>query len=158
MVKTTQPGEKHFTASVLIVSKELPRKIVLVHHKKTGMWMQPGGHIEPFENPVEAAIREVQEETRLDISFLRKKIKIVDQFASFLPTPDFFLEEIIPAHKNEPKHYHLDLFYRVELPLQDTIMQEAEAHAIGWFSLEEALQLPMYENTKILVKRVLENS
>lgn len=157
MVKKTKPGEKHFTASVFITSTGRPKKIALVHHKKTGMWLQPGGHIEPFENPIEAAIREVKEETGLDISFLRERVKGVDQFASFLPVPEFFYEETIPAHKNEPEHYHLDLLYHVELSFQDLIMQEKESHAIGWFSFEEALQLPMYENTKILIKQVLQN-
>lgn len=157
MVRNTQLGEKHFTASVLITSEEFPKKIILVHHKKTGMWMQPGGHIENFENPIEAAIREVREETGLDISFIKKKIKKVDKFASFLPTPNFFLEETIPAHKNEPQHYHLDLFYCVDLPLQELIIQEEESYAIGWFSLEEALKLQMYENTKVLIQQLLQN-
>lgn len=155
MVRKTTPQEKHFTSSVLILSKEMPRKIVLVHHKKTGMWMQPGGHIEQFENPIEAAIREIKEETNIDIGFLFDDIKAIDKFASILPVPDFFLEETIPAHKDTPEHFHLDLFYRVEVPIQNIVVQEEESHDIGWFELEKALKLPMYENTKMLLKQLL---
>jgi len=61
-------GEKHFTASCWITSTGKPKKILLIHHKKLGRWLQPGGHIEKFENPVVAAIREVREETGLEIA------------------------------------------------------------------------------------------
>lgn len=157
MVRDTKSGEKHFCASVLILSKEYPQRIVLVHHKKMNVWLQPGGHMEQFENPVETAIRETKEETGLDISFLLKKIEFIDTFASKLPVPDFFLEETIPAHKNEPEHFHLDLFYKVEIPFQTLQVQQEESHDIGWFTLEEALKLPMYENTKMLIKKIFDN-
>lgn len=155
MTTLTLPGEKHFTASVLVVSEETPKKILLVHHKKTGMWLQPGGHIEQFENPIEAAVRETQEETGVDVGFLMDRIKKIDAFASVLPVPDFFLEEAIPAHKDEPAHFHLDHFYIVHIPLQDVRVQAEESHDIGWFGLEEALLLPTYENTQLLIKQVL---
>lgn len=156
MGKVTTPGEKHFTASVFILSKESPKKVVLVHHKKHGVWLQPGGHIEPFENPVEAAVREVKEETGIDISFLLRHIEPIDHFGKMLPTPKFFLEETIPAHKAEPEHFHLDLFYTVEVAFQEVILQAEESHEVGWFTVNEALKLPMYENTKLLLKQVLQ--
>lgn len=37
--------------------------ILLVHHKKSGLWLPPGGHIEKDELPHQAAVRECQEET-----------------------------------------------------------------------------------------------
>ena len=39
---------------------------------KPGWWEIPGGHIDPGENPVEAAAREVAEETNLAVSDLIK--------------------------------------------------------------------------------------
>lgn len=49
-----------FTAAgCLIVDK----KVLLVHHKKLGLWLNPGGHIEPDELPHQAAEREFYEET-----------------------------------------------------------------------------------------------
>lgn len=38
-------------------------KVLLVKHKKLGIWLNPGGHIEPGELPHEAAEREFYEET-----------------------------------------------------------------------------------------------
>ena len=52
----------HMTASAIVVGEEG----VLLHlHKKLGMWLQPGGHIEAGETPWDAAVREVLEETGL---------------------------------------------------------------------------------------------
>src|SRR5690606_27899310 len=34
-------------------------RVLLLYHKRLGMWLPPGGHIEPNELPDEAAVREV---------------------------------------------------------------------------------------------------
>jgi 8-oxo-dGTP pyrophosphatase MutT (NUDIX family) len=44
--------------------------ILLVQHKKIGKWLQPGGHIELDEDPLEALWREIEEETGLTKSHL----------------------------------------------------------------------------------------
>ena len=53
-----------FTASVYIVKDD---HILLHKHKKLGRWLQPGGHIELDEDPNQAALREVKEETGFDV-------------------------------------------------------------------------------------------
>jgi|SRR5271157_4471122 len=45
-------------------------KVLLVLHAKLGKWLFPGGHIELNETPDEAVIREVKEETGLDLELL----------------------------------------------------------------------------------------
>ena len=95
-MRSVVEGEKHFTASVWIVSKGQPKKALLLHHRKFDKWMQPGGHIEKFENPVEAAIREVKEETGVDINFLADEINKLDEVGSLLPVPEYLQEQVIP--------------------------------------------------------------
>ncbi len=155
MARITLPGEKQFTASILMLTQESPKRILLLHHKKYDLWIQPGGHIEKFENPIEAVVRETEEETGVDVGFLLKNIKPIDELASFLPIPDFFLEEKIGAYKDEPEHFHLDMLYKIDVPFQEVKKAEDESHDIGWFTLEEALGLPMYENTKVIIQKVL---
>ena len=41
-------GPTHVTASGIVVGR---RGTVLHRHKKLGIWMQPGGHIDPGEAP-----------------------------------------------------------------------------------------------------------
>ncbi|HEX6658055.1 MAG TPA: NUDIX domain-containing protein, partial [Ilumatobacter sp.] len=54
----------HVTASAIVVGV---RGVVLHKHKRLGLWLQPGGHIDPGEAPWRAAIREAQEETGLPV-------------------------------------------------------------------------------------------
>lgn len=146
--------EKQLTASVWLISDEPIPRILLLHHKKLGVWMQPGGHVERSENPREGAIREVQEETGMDISTILKAGKKVDQSAFLLPQPQFFMEQKIPAHGEQPEHFHLDVEYVVQVPFQEPQVQEAESNGIGWFTLEEAMQLETFENTHQVIQEI----
>lgn len=108
---------KHYTATVFIISKEQPRKILLAYYKKINKWMPPGDYQEFHENPIETTIREMLEETGLDISnYFKLPTKIDDRAVSF-SLPRFILEEKIEAYKNQPPHFHLDMIYVVEVPM-----------------------------------------
>ena len=154
MMKVAE-GEKQFTASVWIITKSSPKKILLVHHKKLGKWMQPGGHVEPFENPVETAIREVKEETGLDIKSLKNEIQIIDDVGSFLPTPKYLMEQTIPAHGRQPRHFHLDINYVLKISEQKLKHNIRESHNIGWFTKKQALELPVHEDIRVIVQELL---
>lgn len=58
--------ERQYTASAYTIDfKE--RKVLLVYNKKLEKWLQPGGHINGYETPIETAIRETLEETGVNI-------------------------------------------------------------------------------------------
>ncbi len=42
-------------------------RVLLVDHRKAGLWLPPGGHIEPRELPESAAVREAREELGIDV-------------------------------------------------------------------------------------------
>lgn len=150
-----QKGEKHFTASVWVVTKSKPKKVLLIHHKKLDRWLQLGGHIEQFENPVESAIRETKEESGVDIGFLMEKIVAADNETKFLPLPDFLVEQFIPQYQETPEHFHLDMQYVVEVEEQNLEQSMTETKGIGWFTREEALKLQIHEDTKIILQKIL---
>ena len=56
----------HVTASAIVIGA---RGVVLHRHKRLGLWLQPGGHIDAGELPAAAALREAAEETGLPVSW-----------------------------------------------------------------------------------------
>jgi 8-oxo-dGTP pyrophosphatase MutT (NUDIX family) len=56
----------HLTASAAVLDARAER-VLLVLHRKVGLWLQPGGHCEPSDiSLAKAALREATEETGID--------------------------------------------------------------------------------------------
>jgi 8-oxo-dGTP pyrophosphatase MutT (NUDIX family) len=51
--------------SVSIALRDADRRVLLARHAEGGLWLLPGGAIEPAEVPADAAVREMFEETGL---------------------------------------------------------------------------------------------
>ncbi len=51
--------ERHFTVSGFLSHDGR----TALHWHRLGLWLPPGGHIQPNEDPIEAVLREVEEET-----------------------------------------------------------------------------------------------
>jgi 8-oxo-dGTP pyrophosphatase MutT (NUDIX family) len=45
-------------------------KVLLIHHKKTGLWLPVGGHMDQNEVPDDAVHREVKEEVNLEVEIV----------------------------------------------------------------------------------------
>lgn len=96
----------HITASGYIYAKE-DEKILLLSHKKLNRYLQPGGHVEPYDNSLIAtARREIKEETQLT------NLELINIF------PDENIPFDINTHfipenqkKDMPAHYHHDFRY-----------------------------------------------
>ncbi|NUN13176.1 MAG: NUDIX hydrolase [Myxococcales bacterium] len=118
------PG--HFTASGFLLAPD-HSGLLLIHHKKLGRWLQPGGHALPNEDdPLEMVKREIEEETGIvDI-----EVKT--------PTPFDLDIHRIPAKGNEPAHEHFDIRYLflVNDPTQVRRCYE-ETNDIRWFTWDE---------------------
>src|SRR3989304_10001862 len=103
--------KKHFTATAYIAARiDGEYKVLLHKHKKHGFWLGIGGHIEKDENPVEAVLREVKEETNLGISLIKEKLLKIEDVEE-LVCPVAILQERLSPYKNEPAHYHIDFIY-----------------------------------------------
>ena len=128
--------EKHFVTSVYLLHEE---KTLLLKHPKLGKWLPPGGHVEENETPIEAARREVMEETGLELEFLQDEHVWIERWnARSFERPWMCLLEEIPEHKGKPAHQHIDLIY-VARPVGG--VEARGADPMRWFSLEEVLEL-----------------
>lgn len=146
--------EIHSAVGVFIFTHDNNPKTLLVKHKKFGKWFQPGGHLEKDENILEGAIREVKEETGIDLSDILPKAEKIDDVVNKLPVPKYILTEYIPAYKNEPEHIHQDFIYFVRIPEQEIQLAETEHDDINWFTEKEIENLELLKNTKTLLLEV----
>jgi 8-oxo-dGTP pyrophosphatase MutT (NUDIX family) len=89
------PG--HFTASGFVVHPDGDR-LLLVHHARLGIWVQPGGHIDPDDpSLIEAARREIVEETGISrLNAITEGLVDID-IHRFGPSAD------------QPEHLHFDI-------------------------------------------------
>jgi 8-oxo-dGTP pyrophosphatase MutT (NUDIX family) len=97
---------RHFTATAFVVDGS---RTLLHWHRRLQQWMPPGGHIEPNEDPVQAVLREVHEETGLVAEVLPTSARLAFDYPQQLPAPYTILVEDIPG-PDEP-HKHIDLIY-----------------------------------------------
>ncbi len=59
---TRDEGEPDHFCSMIAPISIRQQLIFIGHHKKSGLWIPPGGHIDQGETPREAAVRECKEE------------------------------------------------------------------------------------------------
>lgn len=149
--------EKHFTASALIKNNE--NKVLLVFHRKLGVWLYPGGHIENNETPDEAVIREVKEETGLTVEIIGDietslTDKVADVFA--LHKPYIILCERIGGKK---EHYHIDMIYTCKIISKQKLKyNKSESKGIGFFGVSDITTIPLFPNFRNLLSKFLSES
>lgn len=106
-------------------------KTLLVKHGK-GHWAFPKGHLNPNETPQEAAIRELKEETNLEVK----------QFLPLKPLREFYVfkREGILVEK-------IVTYYLAEVT-GSVKLQEEEITDYRWVFFEEAIELATFPDSK----------
>ena len=135
------PG--HFTASSFILSPD-GRSVLLIHHRKLGRWLQPGGHVEEGDADVVAASRrEALEETGLgglSGPVLAVNLNPARRVVAGYSIPSIFDVDIhaIPAHGGEPAHEHFDVRFLYVSGTEGLRAGEG-VRAARWVGLEELM-------------------
>ena len=112
----------HVTASAIVVGD---RGTVLHRHKRLGLWLQPGGHVDPDELPWDAAVRETAEETGLAASHPETGPRLIH----------------VDVHDGGRGHTHLDLRYLLTAPPHDPSPPDGESPDVRWFAWDAAIAL-----------------
>jgi len=110
----------HVTASAIVRG---PRGTVLHRHKRLGVWLQVGGHVDPGETPEQAVLREVAEETGLRLLHPEGGARLVH----------------VDVHPGGRGHTHLDLRYLLDAPDADLAPGAEESQDVAWFPWERAI-------------------
>lgn len=112
------PG--HFTASGLVVSPKRDA-LLMILHGKLGLWLQPGGHVEPGDSHLLAAARrEVAEEVGMVATDLVAHDTICDVDI-----------HAIPGRPGQPAHKHFDVRYLL-LARSAELKPSDEVLAVRW--------------------------
>lgn len=102
------------------------KQVFIVHHKKSGLWLSPGGHIDKGELLLDALNREIKEELG------------VTNFFPELPKP--FLISVTPI--NNPVQpsckEHLDIWFLLKTDGSNFNVDPHEFHNAKWATLVEA--------------------
>ena len=116
------PG--HITGSAFVLDSARQRTL-LTHHKKLGIWIQPGGHCDGVPDARATAFREAEEETGLaELTFAADHIFDLD------------IHEI-PARKADPAHLHFDVRYLLIADSENEgFTVSEESHDLAWVDLE----------------------
>ncbi len=134
------PG--HFTASAFVIHPDGDR-VLLIHHGKIGIWVQPGGHVDPEdEGLLAAASREVTEETGVtDLSPIGDGLVDVDI-------------HVFPEGSGQPRHLHFDLRFGFVAGSGD-LAATAEVRDCRWVTPDELVALGVDRSVLRPVGRLL---
>ncbi len=140
------------TASAYIVRIDgnQPR-LVLHQHKKLGVFLQFGGHVELHETPWEAIAHETEEESGYKMSqleLLQPRLRIRSLESAVLhPSP-----LVLNTHVFNAEHYHTDISWAFVTKQEPAVqIQGGESTNIKLVTEEELRTLPtdkIYENVR----------
>jgi 8-oxo-dGTP pyrophosphatase MutT (NUDIX family) len=105
--------------------------LLLGDHRKSGLWLPPGGHVEEDEDPHQAVIRETREELGIAAQF----------HPAFGGGKPFFLT-VTPTN-NANSHLDVDLWFVLRAERDAPLFPDArEFKGVRWFGLDEQRDWP----------------
>jgi len=111
----------HLVSYFVVANPEMDQ-LLLVDHKKAGLWLPPGGHVEPGEDPKETVKREAMEELGIEAQFL-----------SEIP----ILLTVAQTIGNVAPHTDVSLWYLIKVNINQAYVYDPnEFHTVCWFPLE----------------------
>lgn len=113
-------------------------KVLLIKHVK-GHWDIPKGHMEEGETEQETAIRELKEETNLEVEIIAK-----DTYELAYSPEEGIWKQVV---------YFLAKKTGGEIQPQITEVQE-----VRWFPMEEAIQVLTFDNAKQILQKIIEKN
>ncbi|MGH3327939.1 MAG: NUDIX hydrolase [Streptomycetales bacterium] len=128
---------RHFTASAIVFDDH--ERVLLVHHNRLVQWLYPGGHIDPNEDPAQAALREVEEETGIRAQVISDPLFTHPAITAH--PPPYMILEMQVGDRKVGDHAHIDHVYVLKHPDGDLTAQHDEVAAARWVPIADITSL-----------------
>jgi 8-oxo-dGTP pyrophosphatase MutT (NUDIX family) len=119
---------RHFTASAIILDDA--DQVVLVEHSKMNLWLYPGGHLDPNEDPAQTVLREVREEVGIEVRIIAEH-GFEHSSAAVVPSPFIILVQDV-SDATFGLHQHIDMVYVCRPLSTDIVHQPEELRGCRW--------------------------
>ena len=132
----------HVTASAWVVNPSRSH-IFMVHHGKLHQWFQPGGHADGDNDVLRVALKEVSEESGLDLTYIR-----------LLSDAVFDVDiHTVPTTNAAPAHSHIDIRFLVEMDDSIPVPGSHESHEVRWIPMREVAALSRFRSTHRMLEK-----
>lgn len=141
------------TAYIMLMEPQKPPRILLHKHRKLGVYLPVGGHVELNETPWQAMAHEIEEEsgyTLAELQILQPAVRLglMDEVAVH-PQPMLLNSH---AFDSRSDHFHSDISYPFIAHAKPAKQpSDGESNDIRWLTYDELEALPstdIYNNSK----------
>jgi 8-oxo-dGTP pyrophosphatase MutT (NUDIX family) len=115
-------------------------RVLLVRHVQ-GRWQLPGGGIDPYEHPRDAAARECMEEAGITV----RVGEVIDVFGG---------EGYGTTYENGDRLGFVPILFAGELVAGTPRPDHVETQDVGWFRLDETDALEMHDATRVMLRAI----
>lgn len=119
------------------------KEVFLVHHKKAGLWISPGGHVDHGERLFATMTREVGEELGATHTL---PANTLPQMISISGT----------AAASRPCEVHYDMWYFLPMNGDNFNVDMSEFHDTRWFSVSDAFRIVSDRNNTEAIKFIFD--
>jgi 8-oxo-dGTP diphosphatase len=121
-------------------------RVLVIHHRRLGTWLPIGGELEPGETPLEAARRELREETGLEGRFPRLGNAVDGEPPGYLGYEE---------HLAGVKGLHMNFVFIADVAAAAEVQPNHEFSDFRWVDAEELAALSSPLNVRELGYRAL---
>lgn len=139
--RSLKPG--HVTGSAWVLNPAHDH-VLMMHHRKLDLWLQPGGHADGDPDMLRVVLKETAEESGVDERHLR------------LFSDRIFDVDVHTVHESahDFRHEHFDIRFLLEIDDTIPIPGNDESHQIGWVPLGQVSRL----NNALSLRRMVQKT